>query len=35
MKASQTKEVVMAMVGEGANIEVSSYNETIYYKEDA
>lgn len=32
MKASQTKEVVMAMVGEGANIEVSSYNELYIIK---
>lgn len=27
MKSNQTKEVVMAMVGEGANIETASYNE--------
>ncbi len=32
MKANQTKEVVMAMVGEGANIEVSSYNELYIIK---
>ena len=27
MKSNQTKEVVMAMIGEGANIETASYNE--------
>ena len=32
MKASQTKEVVLAMVGEGANIETSSYNELYIVK---
>lgn len=32
MKANQTKEVVMAMVGEGANIETSSYNELSIVK---
>jgi arginine decarboxylase len=32
MKSNQTKEVVMAMVGEGANIETSSYNELYIIK---
>jgi len=32
MKANQTKEVVLAVAGEGANIEVSSYNELYIVK---
>ncbi len=32
MKSNQTKEVVLAMVGEGANIETSSYNELYIVK---
>jgi arginine decarboxylase len=32
MKTNQTKEVVLAMVGEGANIETSSYNELYIIK---
>ena len=32
MKSNQTKEVVMAMVGEGANLEMASYNELFLVK---
>ena len=32
MKSNQTKEVVLAMVGEGANIETASYNELYIVK---
>ncbi|MCX6701795.1 MAG: hypothetical protein NTX96_01190 [Candidatus Zambryskibacteria bacterium] len=32
MKSNQTKEVVMAMVGEGANIETASFNELFLVK---